>query len=379
MPPPVCPGAARAARLRVVLRVMVMAAGACGADSGPPGAVARADELRVTWVGARTFPGSEPAPVPGRDTTVPALRGLSGLAWLGADRWVAVMDNDDRLVTFRVELAPDGLPLTIDDVATRRLATRHDYEDVVVCPPALAALLDARRRPSGDTSLLVCEEDTPAIRLVALADGRELGRLPLPAILARRRPNRGLEALAVDPDTACVWTCSEEGLDGDSPEPTVMAGTVVRLLAIEPAATPVRRRQYAYPVDPPHASLRMAAGPVLSGVVALVSLGGGTLLVLERSAVPGVPPFESRLYRVDTATAADVAGIEGPIAARPELFLTKRLLWSGTPGCNIEGLALGPPLGDGGTALLAIADNDGLAAPAQVAGLRLAHQPVTSP
>lgn len=357
----------------------MVAAVAQAAAAGPSSGTARADEVRVAWVGARPFPGSEPPPVAARDAAAPAVRGLSGLAWLGADRWVAVMDNADRLVTFRVELAADGLPLAIDDVAMRPLAARHDYEDVVVCPPALAALLDPRRRQSGETSLLLCEEDTPAIRLFALDTGRALGRLPLPSILARRRPNRGLEALAIDPATMCVWTCSEEGLEGDAPVPTVTAGTVVRLLAIDQAAAPARQRHYAYPVDPPHASLRVAAGPLLSGVVALVSLGGGSLLVLERSAAPGVPPFESRLYRVDTAVATDVAGVEGPIASRPDLFLTKRLLWSGTPGCNLEGLALGPPLADGGTALLAISDNDGLAAPAQVAGLRLTRPPVTSP
>lgn len=365
-----------AARPFLLLLVTTWVHGVAPAPTSPS---ARADEVRVAWTGARPFPGSEPPTAAAPDPASRPLRGLSGLAWLGADRWVAVMDNDDRIVTFRVELAADGLPLSIDDVATRPLAARHDYEDVAVCPPALAAIIAPRHRAPADTSLLVCEEDTPAIRLLDLPSGRELGRLPLPPLLARRRPNRGLEALAIDPATACVWTCSEEGLEGDAPVPTATTGTVVRLIAIDLGGSPVRHRHYAYPVDPPHASLRIAAGPQLSGVVALVSLGGGSLLVLERSAVPGVPPFESRLYRVDTAAGVDVAGVEGPIASRPELVLAKRLLWSGMPGCNLEGLALGPPLADGGTALLAISDNDGLSAPSQVAGLRLIRGPVTSP
>jgi hypothetical protein len=38
------------------------------------------------------------------------LTGLSGVTWLGDDRYVAVLDNSASLIRFRLEIAPDGTP-----------------------------------------------------------------------------------------------------------------------------------------------------------------------------------------------------------------------------------------------------------------------------
>ncbi|MGB8854660.1 MAG: esterase-like activity of phytase family protein [Pirellulales bacterium] len=321
-----------------------------------------------------------------KGTTAP-LTGLSGLAWLGDDRWVAAIDNSDHLVTFRLALSPEGEPNGVSDAAFRPLQHTHDYEDVARCPPhlqaALAAVVSAHS-PAPSPWLLLCEEDTPALRVVAFATGSELGTVPLPAAFQSRRPNRGLESVAIDPEGRCIWTATEEALPADGPAATETAGTVVRLTRIpimeSRAATPAVR-QFAYAVDPPHQAVRPVAGDSLSGLVSFVALGNERLLVLERSFTAGLPPFESRVYLVDTRSAPDVAGIAGGLAVRPAASrVAKRLLWKAALGVNLEGLAIGPPLADGQQALAAIADNGGTNVPTLLVTFRLTSLgPVTSP
>jgi len=100
--------------------------------------------------------------------------------------------------------------------------------------------------------------------------------------------------------------------------------------------------QVAYRVEPPHAFLRVFAGQPLSGLAALVALGKGRLLTLERSGAPGLPPFASRIYLVNTAGAVDVSAVERDLAGRKEAVVEKQLLWSDSLGVNLEGLCLGP-------------------------------------
>ena len=111
--------------------------------------------------------------------------------------------------------------------------------------------------------------------------------------------------------------------------------------------------------------------PPLSGVVAIVALGKGKLLVLERSGAPGLPPFENRIYLVDTTNAHDVTAIERDLATKTDTFLSKRLLWRDSLGCNLEGLALGPELKGGARVLAAIADNGGIGTPTRLVTFRL--------
>ena len=296
------------------------------------------------------------------------ITGLSGVVWLGDTAWAAAMDNSDQLVTFTLQLSAKGAPTDVANVQTTRLEARHDYEDLAVCPPGLAERITRRFTAKG-------RPDPGPCRGAALADGRLVGLMPIPDVLKSRRPNRGLEALAVEPDGTCIWTANEEALTLDGPGPSTTTGTVVRLVAIPiPTADAAREKtsqQFAYPVDSPHEFVEFLKGEAFSGVVALVALGNGRLLVLERSAARGLPPLENRIYYVDTAGARDVTEVERDLAARPELFVKKRLLWKDALGCNLEGLALGPALPGGAHALVAIADNGGIGTPTQLVTFRL--------
>jgi hypothetical protein len=366
--------------------VMVMV-GLTGAGRQAPSAAEVAGLPAVVQVGAIPFP-AEAADAEG---TAVRVGGISGIAWLGDDGWIAVMDNSDRLLSFGLDLAVDGMPLAVRDLRALRLSARHDYEDVAVCPPAVAERIARRWRTDGRADprpfVFVCEEDTPAIRGVSLADGSLLGRVPLPPILGSMRPNRGLESLATDLQRRLLWTANEEALPEDGPPSTVGAGTVVRLVAIplpadDGAAAEADTAdppgtgsgvQLAYAVDPPHGFVQVMDRGTWSGVVALVVLPGpaGGLLVLERSGAAGLPPFENRLYFVDPAAGVDVAGTTAGLAARVDRHVAKRLLWRAALGCNLEGLALGPELASGGRALVAVADDGGLDATGRIVVLRI--------
>jgi hypothetical protein len=323
-----------------------------------------------------------------------AITGLSGVAWLGDDRYVAVMDNSRHLLLFRLSMTQTGKPIAVESLRIVTLSQQHDYEDVVPCPDAVVQAMrrerrgmDGERGEEGEPCVLVCEEDTPAVRAFSLADGGMIGAVPLPENLLKRRPNRGLESLAIEPDGRTLWTANEEAVADDGPPAAVGSGTVVRLTRLplinEQKAVPFERLrsrredppvaafQAAYAVDPPHVFVRVFAGQPLSGVAALVALGQGRLLVLERSGGPGLPPFASRIYLVDTKNAIDVSAVERDLSARKQAIVEKRLLWSDSLGINLEGLCLGPMLADGNRALVAIADNGGIGTPNQLVGLSL--------
>jgi hypothetical protein len=259
------------------------------------------------------------------------------------------------------------------------LSEKHDYEDIAPCPEPLQKRIASRRIrqgfPDPGQCLLVAEEDTPAIRAISLADGSLLGVIPTPKEFAARRPNRGFESLDIEPDGRHIWTANEEALPADGPAATAAAGTVVRLARIaipEPNEKATHKPvQLGYIVDAPHAFVQVFQGEPLSGIAALAGLGDGLLLVLERSGCPGLPPFENRIYLVNTKDAADVTAIEGDLARQVDCHVGKVLLWKDQLGCNLEGLCLGPSLGGKRNLLLAIADNNGIGTPNLVVAFTL--------
>lgn len=358
----------RTAATYALCAMLACAAGSQAADSDTR-------PFRIVHRGSITLPSN----VSDRNGNAVEITGLSGITWLGHDRYAAIMDNSDTLILFSLSLARDGTPLEASDFEVVTLAERHDYEDIAACPEPLQQRIKARRMEKGFSDpgrcLLVCEEDTPAIRVISLIDGSLLGTIPIPRVLTTRVSQRGLESIDIDPDGLHLWTANEEALADDGPAASMNAGTVVRLVRVA-IPEPDHHRgeeplQLAYDVDPPHPFVRVFAGVTLSGVVGLAGLGGGRLLVLERSGSPGLPPFENRIYLVETLNARDVTAIDRDLAAQTEAHLPKTLLWKDQLGCNIEGLCFGPRLPGGIRSLIAVADNGAIGTPNQLIAFEL--------
>ncbi|MGE0479307.1 MAG: esterase-like activity of phytase family protein [Phycisphaerae bacterium] len=300
-------------------------------------ATLHADPLAITPRGSVSF-GTTAIDQFGQAFTV---TGVSGITWLGADRYVAVMDNSDKLIFLTIALAADGTITSAIVTHGLRLPQAHDYEGI--------AFTDATR-----DSVFVSDEDTPAIREFRLSDAALLQTILPPAIYQQRRSNRGLESLARQASGVALWTANEEALSVDGPLASPNNGTVVRLQQFALAGdVATAAAQYAYAVEPMHGG---AITNGRSGLSELVALPDGRLVALERSlAFNLVSPFQSRLYELDLAGATDVSAIPS-LDGAAYAPAAKRLLWSGNL-TNLEGLTLGPRRTGDSRALVGIVDD----------------------
>lgn len=338
------------------LAVMAMLAGTlgwvCGAGGGscePPSATSDLPLLRLDVRGTVGIGAAVRSRRGGRHP----VSETSGIAWLGDDRYAAVMDGSDRLLLLAVELVDDGTPLSATALDSVSLGADRDWEDV-----AVIGSVRARR-------LFAVAEDVPALCEfdvdVERGGCRPVGTWPLGSVFPGMRANRGPEALAAAPDGSALWTANEEALAADGGPAADDSEGIVRLvrLPLPPVegaeGDPIAgRREWLYPVDPPHRRLGIPGDRPYSGVVAIAALAPRRLLVLERSAGVGVPPLENRIYVVDVT---DLEGSPGGVAADSLPRVAKTMLWRGSLGVNLEGLCLGPMIHDGGRAVVAIADN----------------------
>lgn len=212
----------------------------------------------------------------------------------------------------------------------------------------------------------------PAIRRARL-DGTPLGKLPLPALFAYDpqhrtgpRDNLSIEGMGFAAGGRQLWFSMEGPLEQDGPEATATQGTLVRFTQLSwPSGRMMR--QLAYPVEP--------IGPVPKGKLAddgvseILPLDARHLLVLERSGVEQGKMdfrFRSRVYCARADGASDVAGLAslsagGFTAMRKTLAIDLSALpmpEGSAPVDNVEGMALGPVLGNGHASLLFVTDNN---------------------
>jgi hypothetical protein len=136
------------------------------------------------------------------------------------------------------------------------------------------------------------------------ADGRQLARIgpiggthPLPAVLAKRRVNRGMEGLGMLPDGVTLVGAMQSPLDGNPTRPSASAPTFTRILFYNTLTGATR--QVLYPIE--------LGSRLVSEIVALTD---HTFLVLERDGeFPGnVPSAIKRVYKIDITGATDVNG-----------------------------------------------------------------------
>jgi hypothetical protein len=278
------------------------------------------------------------------------IAGLSGIAWVGAytggpdaGGFVAVMDNSNKLVKLALTFAPDGAITGAVVAGGVSLAASRDFEGIAA----------GARDPQGVVrTVLISEEDSPAVLEFRLADGALVRTITPPAVFAGKRANYGFESCALG--AGWLWNANEEALSLDGPLSTPSAGTVVRLLRTSLSFPPTASRQYAYRTQPMHGSTISGAR---SGVSDLVALPDGRLMVLERSfafSLAGL--FQTRIYEASFAGATEVSGFTSGLSGQTFTVVGKRLLYQGNLN-NLEGLALGPELPNASRALVGIVDN----------------------
>ena len=128
--------------------------------------------------------------------------------------------------------------------------------------------------------------------------GSGQGGRTLPLVLARRRPNRGMEGLTLTPDGKTLVGLMQSPLY--NPSSAAVSGSVVlRVVAFELATGATR--QYAYLMD--NASL--------TGCSEIAAITNTTFLALERDGLYGgsatAPAALKRVYKFDLAGATDIS------------------------------------------------------------------------
>jgi hypothetical protein len=345
--------------LRVVLPVLLIAA------SYPARAADRRASSITPW--AVLDPGQGPVQLPDEP---PGLSELSGLSYLGDDRYFAVSDDGGRLFLLEIPVDPGtGFVTSVSAAGPVQLAGGIDLEGVAY---------DSR---TGE--VLVSDEVGPAVRIHDPQDGVELEGVPLPAVFGQIRTNFGLESLTLGPRKPVgrsLWTANEEALLVDGPLSSFEQGTLVRLQRFDESALApeswVPAAQWAYRTDPIGGG--PAAGLERSGVVELVHLPASGVLVLERSFAAG--GFRTRIYAVDVTAATETSAI-GSFEETPVTPVAKTLLYeAGGLFENFEGIALGPRLANGDFSLLLVSDDGGVFGRSlQALRLQLAPEPAGGP
>lgn len=351
----------------LLLAALVIAAAACSVAPAPV-----------------SPPAPEPAPAPAPraavellgtvqldpdDGSAARLGGLSGLAWVGGDEFVAISDDKAHhgpVRFYRLEVGwSDGGGARVAPPAWTELRTAtgetlpsegSDCEAIAVAP---------------DGAIWVSTEgwvERGVAPWIASFDpaGRQLSALPLPAGFAPAadgsagvRDNLGFEALDLTPDGRYLFAGIENALVQDGPSTLEGKASPARLLRYD-----FTSRQWdgawIYLVDAPHAV--PAPGDFrVGGLVELVALDPENLLALERSYVKD-HGNQVRLFRVRLADAEEVSGREALAGAPLPRPVAKELLLDlGTLGIemdNYEGMALGRELADGRRLLLIVSDDN---------------------
>lgn len=292
---------------------------------------------------------------------------LSGITWLGGERYLAVSDQADRLYPLRIRL--DAASGAIRDVQIEAGVTLDRTDGRPVGRVDLEGVaFDPHTR-----TVLTADEAEPAIREHTADTGTLLRQLTPHShaqlrVFARARRNLSWESLTITPDGEHVWTANEESLRNDGPRSTPEGGTLVRLQRLTRDLQPAG--QWAYRTDPLPGRIsfpRRFAHREAAGVSELLALDDGRLLALERhfgGTDVGLAHFRICLYEIDFNHATDTTHLDR-FFDQPADALTpvsKRLVWetvSFAPTDNVEGMTLGPELDNGDRVLILIADNNG--------------------
>ena len=179
---------------------------------------------------------------------------------------------------------------------------------------------------------------------------------------AGARNNKLFEALAVAPN-GTLYTANEDALIEDGPITTLAAGSVVRVLKLDPV-TAKTTAQYAYQL--PKIPVDKAPTGVFApdnGMPDLLAVSNNEFIAIERAFADGVGNTIRLVLTTIEADTTDVQGLKSLVGAnykpmKRELLLEMPIVYQGVKIDNIEGISWGPRLANGHRTLVLVADNN---------------------
>ena len=191
-------------------------------------------------------------------------------------------------------------------------------------------------------NIYIGREETSEIIRYNILDGQRNGRVVVTDYRDKGLNNRTIESLTFDRRRLSVFTINEGPLKGDN-------GLMLRLLEFTPNLN--LKKQYTYILDMPLDDSPTIDESHAFGVAELLSLGDGTLLVLEREfKVEGLKIGSWVMNKIFRITPGNP----------DKTFVTgwRTVLGASDSGlANYEGMCLGPTLPDGRQVIILCADS----------------------
>ena len=196
-----------------------------------------------------------------------APEGLSGITWLGDDRYALAEDSGGRIHFARILL----------DHGTGAI-TNCVFTDVMAVPGLVDAEGIACERGSGPLYV----SDETGSKILKLLPGASPIRVPLPDFFTHTRPNKSLESLSCEDSRrdagSCLWTASEDALTIDGPPSSATNAPLARIARLPLFATGKEAvTWWFYRLDAAQGGPIPGAGPDVpfNGLVGLAALGDG--------------------------------------------------------------------------------------------------------
>ena len=252
---------------------------------------------------------------------------FSGITPISQNLYAVVDDKrGDGFYVFRIDFDAAGDILSVRNLGFRGDSQPgRDAEGIVYYPPQKTVFI------SGEQDNEVAE-----YRLDGQPTGRKLNAAHL---FTNARPNRGLEALAYNPQTHRFWTTTECPLQGDS---------LFVLCSFNEQFQPVDKVEYA--MDAPLAE--EFGGTHIHGISEMTALDDGSLLILEREAFIPEEKFGAwavcKLYQFTLGANAQKHLVH---EWKTDISLFHQDF------ANYEGMCLGPRLEDGSQVIILTADS----------------------
>ena len=255
----------------------------------------------------------------------------SGMVRLGGNRYALVTDKAERggYFIFNIDIDDMGNITSVASRGFRQLEAENLDEEAIAYD-------------KDNHNIYIGREETSEIIRYNILDGQRNGRVVVTDYRDKGLNNRTIESLTFDRRRLSVFTINEGPLKGDN-------GLMLRLLEFTPNLN--LKKQYTYILDMPLDDSPTIDESHAFGVAELLSLGDGTLLVLEREfKVEGLKIGSWVMNKIFRITPGNP----------DKTFVTgwRTVLGASDSGlANYEGMCLGPTLPDGRQVIILCADS----------------------